>query len=148
MAGFTETRPWMPRESLSRAKKRDRPAQRQNIYPDELGHYLQSPCIREIAVLGIFSPQDRGERLHAVVVPDFDYLKSIKVANAREILRDEIAALSNQLPKYKRLMSYQVQSEPLLRTTTRKIKRLELKRLVESGQLKSSESAPAAGSPA
>jgi long-chain acyl-CoA synthetase len=116
-----------------------------NIYPDELeAHYLQSPCIREIAVLGIFSPQDRGERLHAVVVPDFDYLKSIKVANAREILRDEIAALSNQLPKYKRLMSYQVQSEPLLRTTTRKIKRLELKRLVESGQLKSSESAPAA----
>jgi long-chain acyl-CoA synthetase len=116
-----------------------------NIYPDELEtHYMQSPYIQEIAVLGIFSPQERGERLHAVVVPDFDYLKSRKVANAREILRDQIAALSNQLPKYKRLMSYQVQSEPLLRTTTRKIKRLELKKLVESGQLKSAEGAPGA----
>ncbi len=40
-------------------------------------------------------------------------------------------------------MSYQVQSEPLLRTTTRKIKRLELKQLVESGQLQPSEGTPA-----
>ncbi len=113
-----------------------------NIYPDELeAHYLQSPYIREIAVLGVFSQQERGERLHAVVVPDFDYLKSKKIANAREALRDQIAALSNRLPKYKRPMSYQIQSEPLPRTTTRKIKRLELKKLVESGQLKSPENA-------
>ena len=116
-----------------------------NIYPDELeAHYLQCPYIQEIAVIGVSGPQDRGERLHAVVVPNFDYLKAHKIANAREVLRDQIAVLSNKLPKYKRLMSYQVQGEPLPRTTTRKIKRLELKKLVESGQLQSSESAPAA----
>ena len=114
-----------------------------NIYPDELEtHYLQSPYIQEIAVIGISSPEERGERLHAVVVPNFDYLKAKKIANAREALRDQIAGLSNQLPKYKRLMSYQVQGEPLPRTTTIKIKRLELKRLVESGQLKGSEGPP------
>ena len=119
-----------------------------NIYPDELeAHYLQCPYIQEIAVIGVSGPQDRGERLHAVVVPNFDYLKAHKIANAREILRDQIAVLSNQLPKYKRLMSYQIQGEPLPRTTTRKIKRLELKKLVESGQLQSSESAPAAAGP-
>jgi long-chain acyl-CoA synthetase len=113
-----------------------------NIYPDELeAHYLQSPCVQEIAVIGIYSAQERGERLHGIVVPNFDYLKSKKIANTREALRDEIAGLSNQLPKYKRLMSYQVQSDPLPRTTTRKIKRLELKRLVESGELQSSENA-------
>jgi long-chain acyl-CoA synthetase len=115
-----------------------------NIYPDELeAHYGQSPSIQEIAVIGVFSEQERGERLHAVVVPNFDYLKSRKIVNAREILRDEIAGLSNQLPKYKRLMSYQIQGEPLPRTTTRKIKRVELKRLVESGQLQSTGTAPA-----
>ncbi len=114
-----------------------------NIYPDELeAHYTQSPCIQEIAVIGVSSAQERGERLHAIVVPNFDYLKSRKIANTREAIRDEIAGLSNQLPKYKRLMSYQVQSDPLLRTTTRKIKRLELKKLVESGQLSSSGIAP------
>ena len=119
-----------------------------NIYPDELEtHYLQSPFVQEIAVIGISNPQERGERLHAVVVPNFDYLKTKKIANAREALRDQIAALSNQLPKYKRLMSYQVQSEPLPRTTTRKIKRLELKKLVESGQLQPSGGTPAPAAP-
>ena len=101
------------------------------------------PGIQEIAVIGVFSPQERGERLHAVVVPNFDYLKAKRIANAREFLRDQIAGLSNQLPKYKRLMSYQIQSDPLPRTTTRKIKRLEIKRLVESGQLQASDTAPA-----
>jgi long-chain acyl-CoA synthetase len=115
-----------------------------NIYPDELEvHYAQSPYIQEIAVIGVCSLQERGERLHAVVVPNFEYLKSKKIVNAREALRDQIAGLSNQLPQYKRLMSYQVQSEPLLRTTTRKVKRLELKKLVESGQLRPSEDTPA-----
>jgi long-chain acyl-CoA synthetase len=114
-----------------------------NIYPDELeAHYQQSLYIQEIAVIGIENAQERGEKLHAVVVPDFDYLKSKKIANAREALRDEIAGLSNQLPKYKRLMSYQIQSDPLPRTTTRKVKRVELKQLIESGQMQSSENAP------
>jgi long-chain acyl-CoA synthetase len=114
-----------------------------NIYPDELeAHYQQSLYIQEIAVIGIENAQERGEKLHAVVVPDFDYLKSKNIANAREALRDVIAGLSNQLPKYKRLMSYQIQSDPLPRTTTRKVKRVELKKLIENGQLQSSENAP------
>jgi long-chain acyl-CoA synthetase len=119
-----------------------------NIYPDELEtHYLQSPYIQELAVIGISGEHERGERLHAVVVPNFDYLKAQKIANAREALRDQIAGLSNQLPKYKRLMSYQIQGEALPRTTTRKIKRLALKKLVESGQLKSAEGAPDQAAP-
>ncbi len=117
-----------------------------NIYPDEIeAHYQQSPYIQEIAVLGIATKgaHETSERLHAVVVPDFEYLKAKKIANAREILRDEIGSWSAQLPKYKRLMSYQIQKEPLPRTTTRKIKRLELKQLIESGELRAQESAQA-----
>ncbi len=116
-----------------------------NIYPDELeAHYARCPAIREIAVIGVFGAEERGERLHAVVVPDFDYLKANRIANAREHLRDQITRLSNQLPSYKRLMSYQVQSDGLPRTTTQKIKRLELKRLVESGSLRAEENGAAA----
>ncbi len=119
-----------------------------NIYPDELeAHYARAPGIQEIAVIGVYSAQEKGERLHAVLVPDFDFLKANKIANTREYLRDRIAALSNQLPKYKRLMSYQVQSDPLPRTTTRKIKRLELKRLVESGALQDSKAATPSAAP-
>jgi long-chain acyl-CoA synthetase len=117
-----------------------------NIYPDEIeDHYLQCPFIKEIAVLGISAGEGRetSEKLHAVVVPDFDYLKTKRIANAREILRDEIGRWSIQLPKYKRLMSHQIQKDPLPRTTTRKIKRLELKRMIESGELRGMESSQA-----
>ena len=102
------------------------------------GRTAPGRCVR------LWTAQEHGERLHAVVVPNFDYLKSKKIANAREALRDQIAGLSNQLPKYKRLMSYQVQGDPLPRTTTRKIKRMEIKGLVESGELKASDTTPAA----
>jgi long-chain acyl-CoA synthetase len=117
-----------------------------NIYPDEIeAHYQQCPFIKEIAVLGIttMDGHETSERLHAVVVPDFDVLKARKIANAREILRDEIGRWSSQLPKYKRLMSYQIQKEPLPRTTTRKIRRLELKKLIESGRQNTPEPAQA-----
>ncbi len=109
-----------------------------NIYPDELeAHYARCPYVKEIAVIGIADPDRRGdERLHALVVPDFDALKAKRIANTREILRDEIARLSSQLPSYKRLMSYQIRTEELPRTTTRKIKRLELKHKIESGELR------------
>ena len=105
-----------------------------NVYPDELEtHYLQCPYIQEIAVVGIRSEDGRGEKPHAVVVPNFEYMKSKKIANTREVLHDEIATLSGLLPKYKRLMSYQLQADPLPRTTTRKPRRLEIKRMAESG---------------
>ncbi len=120
-----------------------------NIYPDELeAHYLHSPFIQEIAVVGVVSAggHETREQLHAVVIPDFEVLKAKKIANAKEILRDEIGRLSNQLPKYKRLMNYQIQKEPLPRTTTRKIKRVELKRLIESGALTGMDSTTAPAS--
>ncbi|MBM3790478.1 MAG: AMP-binding protein [Acidobacteria bacterium] len=121
-----------------------------NIYPDELeAHYGQCPYIQEIGIVGVADPvgAEQGDRLHAVIVPDFDYLKDKKIANAREMIRDEVARWSNQLPKYKRLMSYQIQAEPLPRTTTRKIKRLELKRLIESGELRDAGAVAAAKAP-
>ncbi|MCL2878592.1 MAG: 1-acyl-sn-glycerol-3-phosphate acyltransferase, partial [Acidobacteria bacterium] len=106
-----------------------------NLYPDELEtHYLQCPYIQEIAIVGINSSDGRGEKPHAVVVPNFAYMKSKKIANTREVMQDEITALSGRLPQYKRLMSYQIQADPLPRTTTRKLRRLEIRQMAESGE--------------
>ena len=121
-----------------------------NIYPDELEtHYLESPYIQEIAVLGVRADKgfETSERLHAVIVPNFDFLRAKKIANAREILRDEVARWSNRLPKYKRLTSYHIQKEPLPRTSTRKVKRLELKQTIEAGELAPAEVSPKRESP-
>jgi len=99
-----------------------------NIYPEEIeAHYLQSPYIKEICVMGLSRPgEPAAERLHAVVVPDFDVLREKKVVNAREILRFEIESLSVRLPSQKRILSYEIWNEDLPRTTTRKLKRFQI----------------------
>jgi long-chain acyl-CoA synthetase len=96
-----------------------------NIYPEEIeAHYLQSPYIKELCVMGRARPgEPSAERLHAVVVPDFEVLRERKVLNAREVLRYEIEGLSIRLPSHKRILSYDVWTEELPRTSTRKLKR-------------------------
>jgi len=102
-----------------------------NIYPEEIeAQYLKSPLIKEICVLGLESApgEPRAERLHGVIVPNFEELKAQKIVNSREALRYAIENLSVQLPSTKRLLSYELRQEELPRTTTRKIKRFEVER--------------------
>jgi len=115
-----------------------------NIYPEEIeAHYLQSPYIRELCVVGLARPNEpAAERLHAVIVPNFEALRERKVLIAREILRFEMEALSVQLPSHKRILSYEIWTEELPRTTTRKLKRFEIERRV---QQQAQQAEPAAG---
>ncbi|MFQ5926101.1 MAG: AMP-binding protein [Terriglobia bacterium] len=102
-----------------------------NIYPEELeAHYATSPYIKELCVLGRTSEpgEPLADRLHAVVVPDFDALRRQKVVNAREIVRYAIESLSLELPSHKRVLSYELWPHELPRTTTRKLKRFEVER--------------------
>ncbi len=94
-----------------------------NIYPDEIEkHYLKSPVIKEICVMGVTRPDEpTTERLHAVVVPDADVLKARRIANAGDLLRFEMEGLGAGLPAHKRVLGYDVWFEPLPRTTTGKL---------------------------
>ena len=106
-----------------------------NIYPEEVeAHYLKSPYVGEIAVMGLENVPGE-DRLHAVVVPNFDVLKQRKIVNAKEVLRFDIENLSAQLPSSKRIGSYEVWPESLPRTTTRKLKRFEIEKRVRANQL-------------
>lgn len=108
-----------------------------NIYPDEIEkHYSLTPFVKELCVIGLESAPGEpfGERLHAVVVPNFDLMKEEKIVNARELLRYEIENLSTKLPSQKRILSYEIWQEDLPRTTTRKIKRFEVERRVREAQ--------------
>jgi long-chain acyl-CoA synthetase len=101
-----------------------------NIYPEEIeAHYAQSPYIKELCILGHALPgKPLAERLHAVIVPDLDVMKARKVLNIKEVLRFDIENLSIHLPAHKRILSYEIRTEPLPRTTTRKLKRFEIAR--------------------
>jgi long-chain acyl-CoA synthetase len=108
-----------------------------NIYPEEIEtHYLKSPYIKEICVMGLEAkPGDpSSERLYAVVVPNFDVLKEKKIVNTKEVIRFDIEGLSQQMPSTKRIGSYEIWQEDLPRTTTRKLKRFEIEKRVRANQ--------------
>jgi long-chain acyl-CoA synthetase len=106
-----------------------------NIYPEEVEtHYLKSPFIKEICVIALESrPGDpSSDRLHAVVVPDFEFLKQQRVVNSKEAIRFDIESLSAKLPSTKRIGSYEIWQDDLPRTTTRKVKRFEVEKRVKA----------------
>ena len=109
-----------------------------NVYPEEIeAHYLKSPFIKEIAVMGLEGkPGEERDRLHAVVVPNFDELKKRKIVNAKEVIRFDIEGLSPEIATTKRISSYEVWQDDLPRTTTRKIKRFEVQKRVKANQAK------------
>jgi long-chain acyl-CoA synthetase len=105
-----------------------------NLYPEEIeGHYRQSPFIKELCVLGLSEPgAPASERLHAVIVADEDALRARGVVNVGELVRFEIENLSVQLPAHKRVLTYDISTSPLPRTTTGKLKRGEIERQLRS----------------
>jgi long-chain acyl-CoA synthetase len=107
-----------------------------NIYPEEVeAHYLKSPFIKELAVMGMEGKAgENSDRLHAVIVPNFDELRRKRIVNAKEVIRFDIESLSPQIASTKRIGSYEIWQEDLPRTTTRKIKRFEVEKRVKTNQ--------------
>ncbi len=110
-----------------------------NIHPEDLeNHYLKSPYVEEMAILGVqdkSSAHAGAEKLVAVIVPDFAFLKQEKIANSKEWVRYDLDNLGRSLPEYQRVREYIISGEPLPRTATKKVKRFELQKQIESGEL-------------
>jgi long-chain acyl-CoA synthetase len=104
-----------------------------NIYPEDIEqHYLKSPFIKGICVLGLESQHGEpfAERLHAVIVPNFELMRERKIVNTKEVLRFDLEGLSAQIPASKRILSYEIWQCDLPRTTTGKLKRFEIAKAV------------------
>jgi long-chain acyl-CoA synthetase len=101
-----------------------------NLYPEEIeAHYRESDFIKELCVLGLSRPGEPiGERLHAVVVPDEDVLRARGIVNVQQLIRFEMESRGVLLPSHKRVLTYDVWTEPLPRTTTGKIRRHQIER--------------------
>jgi long-chain acyl-CoA synthetase len=112
-----------------------------NVHPEDLEvHYLKCPLVGELAIIGIEDETEAragAERLAAVVVPDFEYLKFEKIANSKEAIRHALDNLGRELPEYQRVRDYIIRAEPLPRTATNKIKRFQLKKEIETGVISS-----------
>jgi len=133
-----------------------------NIYPDELeGYYGQSELVDELCIVGIPDDEGRGERLHAVVVPDLAAARRRGYVNVREMIKWDLEGMGMKMPGPKRLTSLEIRNEPLPRTPSRKIKRFVLEREIaeraeaapgavgggEEWDAGESDAAPAGGDP-
>ncbi len=105
-----------------------------NLYPEEIeAHYREAPVIKELCVLGFNRNDDAGgERLHAVIVPDEEVLRSRGVVNVQQLVRFELEGRSVHLPPHKRILTYDIWMEPLPRTTTGKIRRHQIEKRLRS----------------
>lgn len=95
-----------------------------NIYPDEVeDHYRQHPWLKEISVVGLPAANGRGERIAALVVPDYEAEDAPARERVRAALREHIQAESAKLPVPRRLKVFHFWDAELPRTSTRKVKR-------------------------
>jgi len=108
-----------------------------NVYPEEIeAHYLKSPLVKEICVMALEARlgDPTSERLHGVIVPNFELLRERKIVNTKEAIRFDVEALSHKIASTKRLGSYDIWQEDLPRTTTRKLKRFQIEKRVRELQ--------------
>jgi len=95
-----------------------------NILPEELeGEYERSPAIAELCIIGRQQNGEEGEQLHAVVVPNFDFMRVQKIHDATNYIKDELNRVAVTLPTYKRITGLTLVKEPLPRTRLGKIQR-------------------------
>jgi long-chain acyl-CoA synthetase len=114
-----------------------------NIHPEDLEvHYSKTPMVGEMCILGVKDETSNlagAEKLVAVVVPDFEYMKKNSIANAREAIRHEFDDLGRELPEYQRVRDTIVRAEPLPRTATRKVRRFEVAKEIANNKFASSD---------
>ena len=104
-----------------------------NIYPEELEKaYQASPAIAEICLVSGDLIEKGREGIHAIILPDFDLLKTQKLLDIPQHLKYELTRIGLTLPPYKRVSGMSLIKEPLPRTRLGKIKRHQVIALLKT----------------
>jgi long-chain acyl-CoA synthetase len=102
-----------------------------NVYPDEIEElYKDSPYVKEIGVVGL--PDGIGEKVAALVFPDYDHDIGLQREEVQRRIENHFREVSSSLPFYKRVKSLYFAEDELPRTATRKVKRREVVKLIQS----------------
>ena len=105
------------------------------VFPEEVESVLEKgESIAEVCVFGTsrkFGAKDGTEEIVAVCVPKEELIKKHSAEELKQIINAEVKVLSQQLTQYKRPNTVIISQEALPKTTTRKVKRNEVKKLVE-----------------
>ena len=99
-----------------------------NIYPEELESLITTlPYVEENMVFG--KPKDDDLLLSVKIVYNKEYVKEkypdISEENLKNMIWNDIKEINKKLPNYKHIKNLIVTNEPMVKTTTAKIKRYE-----------------------
>lgn len=103
-----------------------------NIYPEEVElQVLKSGLVLECLTLGYREPDETGERVGLIVVPNQDVIDEMQTESGssfsdeqvEELVRADVREQLNALSDYKRPRKIDVRFEEFEKTTTQKIKR-------------------------
>jgi long-chain acyl-CoA synthetase len=102
-----------------------------NVYPDEVEElYKDSPYIKELGVVGL--PDGIGEKVACLVVPDYDSDITLQREEVQRRIENHFREVSSTLPFFKRVKSLYFTDVELPRTATRKVKRRDVVKIIQS----------------
>ncbi len=97
-----------------------------NVFPEDLEEYYNaSEFIEEIGIFG--GTVKNREVVAAMIVPSAEIRKKHSVEKANEIIHNEMIRLGRNRASYKKVTDFAVSWQPLPRTTTRKLRKHELR---------------------
>ena len=104
------------------------------VFPEEIEAVLEkSNYISEVCVLGTsrtFGAKDGTEEVTAVIVPKQELYSTYTEEDIERMIKIDVKTLSERLAQYKRPTNIVVTKDELPKTTTRKIKRKDVKELI------------------
>ena len=104
------------------------------VFPEEIEAVIEkSNYVAEVCVLGTsrtFGAKDGTEEVTAVIVPKAELYNSYSDEDIERMIRLDVKSLSERLAQYKRPTNIVISKQELPKTTTRKVKRKEVKELI------------------
>jgi long-chain acyl-CoA synthetase len=112
-----------------------------NIYPEEIEiHFNNSRFISEILVVGRKEPVYGGEKIFAVVVPNYETIKEDYPGLENDentvgnLIKKTIEDINRTLPGYKKVSGFTLRKEPFEKNAQQKIRRFIYKSYTERGE--------------
>ena len=106
------------------------------VFPEEVESVLEkSDMFAEVCVVGVsrsFGAKDGTEDIGAVIVPKEALINQYDSESLDKLVKDEVKRLCTHLTPYKRPINIVVSKNSLPKTSTRKIKRKEVKELIKA----------------
>ena len=106
-----------------------------NVYPEEIELLINNlPYVSESMVFG--APKDNDLIVSAKIVYNKDYVSekfgAISEKELKEIIWKDIKKINSTLPNYKHVKKLIITDEPMIKTTTQKVKRFEEIKKIEN----------------